>query len=215
MLAGTDRWCVVNADWTQLALPKQEFDHAITDPPYDARTHSRARSLKGGGSDIDIDIDFDVLDVGVAAPAMLQLAKRWFLAFCSLEMLGSYREALGDAHLRSGIWDRPDGTPQISGDRPGQAAEGISVAHGPTQKRWNRGGKRGMWRCGVERQDRSGHPTQKPLGLMLEFDLRLHGPRRRHPRSVRWVRNDGRGGPAAWSSRRPDREEGTVRGLLP
>jgi DNA modification methylase len=64
------------------------------------------------------------------------------------------------------MWFRTDGTPQISSDRPAQGAEGIAVMHRPGVKlRWNSGGKRGVWVCGVERDNRQ-HPTQKPITLM-------------------------------------------------
>ena len=165
VVSGRAAWCVVEGDCRRILPTLSPVDHVITDPPYDERTHSRARSLKGGGSDIAI--DFDTLDVATVAPLMLRVTSRWLVAFCSLEMLGEYRTALGDSYLRSGIWDRPDGTPQISADRPGQAAEGIAIAHGPAKKRWNRSGTRGMWRCGVERVERHGHPTPKPIDLML------------------------------------------------
>lgn len=143
-------------------------EHVISDPPYDKRTHERARSLKGGGSDIAI--DFEHLESMTHVPLMLQVARRWSIAFCALEQLGEYQKAAGDlAWIRGGLWDRPDGTPQISGDRPAQGGEGIAVMHSPqTKKRWNAGGKRGTWRCGVDRSSVD-HPTCKPLKLMLEI----------------------------------------------
>jgi len=162
-------WTMHHGDCIEVmaSMAEKSVDHVITDPPYDSGTHDKARSLKDGGSDIAI--DFDVLDVSAAAPALMRITRRWCIAFCSLEMLGNYRAAWGANGVRSGVWDRPDGTPQISGDRPGQAAEGIAIGPGPEKKRWNRGGKRGMWRCGVERVERYGHPTPKPIGLMLEL----------------------------------------------
>ena len=146
------------------ALPK--VDAVITDPPYDERTHSRARSLKDGGSDIGIDFaplaDFRHLG------AMFAASSGWVLAFCALEQFGSYQKAAGpDRWMRAAVWDRPDGTPQISGDRPGQGAEGIAVMHSrETKPAWNGGGQRGLWRFPRNKLD-TGHPTTKPLPLMV------------------------------------------------
>lgn len=140
-------------------------DHVITDPPYDERTHTRARSLKDGGSDIPIDFAW-LTDMAHVAP-MLRVAGRWVVAFCAVEQIGAYKAAAGDeAWTRAGIWHRTDGTPQLSADRPAQAAEGIAIMHSlASKRRWNAGGNRGHWTSGVEREGRV-HPTQKPLGLI-------------------------------------------------
>jgi len=158
----------MQGDARQVLPSFPSVDHIVTDPPYNEETHTRARSLKGGGSDIEM--GFAYLSDFAFVLDMLQVSRRWVLAFCALEDFGKYKKRTSDKEwVRAGIWDRPDGTPQLSGDRPGQAAEGIAIMHRSGRKRWNRGGKRGMWRHGVERTDRSGHPTQKPLPLMIEL----------------------------------------------
>lgn len=161
-------WALVHGDCREVLPTLPELaDHCLTDPPYNAETHERARSLKDGGSDIPIDfaplVDFDHVRL------MLGVTRRWVVAFCAVEQLGDYKRAANGCWVRGATWDRPDGTPQLSSDRPAQAAEGIAVMHGSGIKlRWNSGGKRGMWRCGVERNDRN-HPTPKPVPLMLEL----------------------------------------------
>lgn len=146
-------------------LPALSADAVLTDPPYDERTHERARSLKDGGSDIAI--DFAALaDFGHVEP-LLAASGGWVVAFCALEQLGLYQQAAGPQRwMRAAIWDRPDGTPQISGDRPGQGAEGIAVMHSRKCKpTWNGGGERGLWRYPRNKED-TGHPTAKPVRLM-------------------------------------------------
>jgi site-specific DNA-methyltransferase (adenine-specific) len=142
-----------------------KVDAVVTDPPYDERTHSRARSLKNGGSDIGI--NFDWLSNFDHVEAMLQKSSGWVIAFCSLEQLGAYQAAAGDKRwMRAAIWDRPNGTPQISGDRPAQGAEGIAVMHSrDTKPKWSGGGTRGCWRYQINR-DKYDHPTIKPCALM-------------------------------------------------
>lgn len=140
-------------------------DAVITDPPYDERTHSRARSLKGGGSDIAIDFA-PLQNFGHLEP-MFAASAGWVIAFCALEQLGLYQAVAGpERWMRAAVWDRPDGTPQISGDRPGQGAEGIAIMHSrDTKPAWNGGGQRGLWRYPRNKED-TGHPTPKPVPLM-------------------------------------------------
>jgi DNA modification methylase len=150
-----------------------QVDHVITDPPYDEATHDGARRHEGGrsssgGTIQSIAIDFDPLDVATTMPALLGICRRWLLAFCSLEMLGDYKRAGADAWVRAGVWDRLDGAPQFSGDRPAQGAEGIAIMHGPARKAWNGGGHRASWSYPVVKVGRA-HPTQKPEPLMLEL----------------------------------------------
>lgn len=163
---GKRNWCVIEGDNSKIVPALPLVDHVVSDPPYNASTHANARSLKDGGSDIGIDFE-PIEPSGILT--LLGAARRWIIAFCALEDLGMYAQMAGRLWVRAGIWDRPDGTPQLSADRPGQAAEGIAIMHSSdTKKEWNSGGKRGMWRHGVERVERH-HPTPKPLPLMLEL----------------------------------------------
>lgn len=156
-------------------LPDRAVAHVITDPPYDQRTSEGARrSAWKGGKGIDREgrfIGFDGLhSVAAVVGESLRIADRWCLWFCALEQLGSYREASGDAWIRAGLWDRLNGAPQFTGDRPAQACEGIAIAHRRGKKRWHGGGKRGVWTSCVEKDARTiGHETPKPLPLMLSL----------------------------------------------
>jgi site-specific DNA-methyltransferase (adenine-specific) len=177
VIAGEKLWHVEKSDALDLlmAIGPMGAQHIICDPPYDARTHERARSLKDGGSNIDI--HFNPLSDFSFVPVMLDVAQRWVIAFCALEQLGDYKKAAGEeAWTRAGVWVRTNGTPQISGDRPAQGGEGIAIMHSTRTKRaWNGGGSRGTWTCGIEKQDRH-HVTQKPLDLMLELILAFTEP---------------------------------------
>lgn len=169
VLAGRSRYAAVLGDGFALAAAMDDGAVGIIlgDLPYDERTHTRARSLKDGGSDIDI--DFATLPpVPSFLPSLLQCSARWVLCFCAMEQLGEYKAAAGDAAwVRSGVWVRTNGTPQISSDRPAQGAEGIAIMHRPTtKKRWNGGGKRGAWTGPRDDDPTRKHPTKKPLWLM-------------------------------------------------
>lgn len=180
VLAGRARWSVTHAPWEEVlpTLATQSVAHVVSDAPYSAQTHDGARTLWRRGARwrspakaeaaSRIAIDFDPLSDVRWFPEGLRVARRWVMTFCELEQLGEYREAAGAAWIRAGIWHRTDGTPQLSGDRPAQGAEGIAMAHGPERTRWNCRGRRGVWTYGVEREDRW-HPTPKPLPLMLDL----------------------------------------------
>jgi DNA modification methylase len=153
-------WCGDCRDVLPTLAP---VDHVITDPPYDAQTHAGARTGADGG--VPIEMGFAPLDAPVMVPLFASIARRWTIAFCSLEMLGKYRELAGETWVRGGFWRKPDGAPQFTGDRPGQPGEGIAFMHSKGKKRWNGGGNHAYYEFGVERFMRA-HPTQKPEPLM-------------------------------------------------
>lgn len=169
VLTGSARWCVLHGEHeVALAdLPPRSFDHAITDPPYDARTHKNAVTGAAGASERGVSFAA-IADHAVTARALLHHARRWAIAFCTLEDIASYVRGAGDAWVRAGVWDRIAPTPQLTGDRPGVAVDGIAIMHGrDVSKRWNRGGGAGIWRCRPATGDaRPDHPTPKPEALM-------------------------------------------------
>lgn len=170
VLEGRARWCVIHGDNADVLpmLPDKSVAHVITDPPYDSKTHSGARCGAIGSM---LGVPFDHLESAAGnAKMLLRLASRWTVAFCSLEQLGEYRDGAEKAWVRAGVWDKINPSPQLTGDRPGQAVEGIAIMHAPGNKRWNGGGDAAIWRCAPDRgADRPEHPTPKPVPLMLEL----------------------------------------------
>lgn len=171
VILGEARYACILGDGFALAREMGDagltVDLTLGDPPYDKRTHERARSLKGGGSDIDI--DFDALPpVDTFLPALLGCSKRWTILFCAIEQIGEYATVAGpEQWIRSGVWVRTNGTPQISSDRPAQGAEGIAIMHSTTvKKRWNGHGNRGAWTGPICKDPTRKHPTKKPPWLM-------------------------------------------------
>lgn len=158
----------------------------VADPPYESEAHTLQRRVKRGGNAQVAREDGRVAYVeplsfeplseetrsGVARQ-MARVARRWVVVFCQVEASQKWRAALEGAGLvyrRTGVWVKPDGMPQYSGDRPGMGYESIVIAHRPGRSSWNGGGRHGVWtfnKIGPEDHDRTGHETQKPLDLML------------------------------------------------
>lgn len=184
-------------------LSDGSVDHVITDPPYTARstkarTNRRAAAATGTGGDAGIAAGVGAWDAAILAEfarECLRVSRRWVIIFCELESLGTFAAMPG--FIRSGIWDRHS-TPQITGDRPAQPAEGLAFLHADPagvppcehcgcegliedvpcgmallhregRKRWNGGGKRGIWRHPVTRGAQRLHPAQKPGNLILDL----------------------------------------------
>ena len=148
-------------------IPDKSIDLVLTDPPYDKETH------KGGRFNEEIrfgNVSFECIDVIPLIDIFLKKAKKWVIVFTSVENLGLIRIAYPEEYIRGGIWDRIVNSPQISGDRPAQAVEGIAVLHNKGKKEWNGGGKAGIWRNYVERGKKQ-HETQKPLELIRKLVL--------------------------------------------
>jgi site-specific DNA-methyltransferase (adenine-specific) len=190
---GAADWRVVLGDCLDpvsglASLPDKSVDHVISDPPYEAEAHTLQRRTKstfvGSATSGEATgmlpaikpISFAPLthEIRVAAAAeMARVARRWIIVFCQAEAVQAWREALeagGAVYKRACVWIKPDGQPQLTGDRPGMGYESIVAAHAPGRSRWNGGGKHGVYRffkqaandstAGVE------HPTRKPEPLM-------------------------------------------------
>lgn len=183
-------------------LEDLSVDHYIGDPPYSENVHRLSRrgltdykERKGAGARDrrTRDLGFDHLTPEVRAAMAMQIkrvTRRWALVYCDLEGFPGWKvdlEAAGMEYVRCGIWHKLGSTPQLTGDRPGNAVEAVVIAHQtkpngkPMRKRWNGRGKHAWWDQPEETVvwehpivlDRGHdglrvHTTQKPLSLLLE-----------------------------------------------
>lgn len=144
--------------------------HTLTDAPYSPRTHANAKTLRGGEGAKTL-IDFASADF-MSIREILALAnpERWTINFTDHVYAAMFELMPPDGmrHMRTAAWVKPDGTPQLTGDRPAQAHESIAILHPPSAAEWNSGGKRGVWTHGVER-DIPWHSTPKPVPLLMEL----------------------------------------------
>ncbi len=161
-----------------LAIAEGIVDHVITDPPYSKRTQDNIRAGKRTRDNISVStaLDFAPADNEKRqrwASWIATATRRWAVVFSDHEGSVEWGKALeraGLVYVRTAIWVRKGGAPQMTGDRPAQGHECIVLAHKGRGMRWNAHGKFGRYEANVLRDDSRVHDTQKPInGLMLDI----------------------------------------------
>lgn len=151
----------------------------LTDPPYTKRVHDGARSNRrlpqirrdhGGGPMRPIDFE-SISDEDLAAcfAQMAGATRRWLIATTAFEHAARlYANPPGGMKpIRVGAWVKTNPMPQLSGDRPGQGWEAISISHAPERCWWNGGGRPATYIGPSEHG--SEYPTQKPTWLISQI----------------------------------------------
>ena len=144
--------------------------HVITDPPYDAATHAGAQGA-GGKRPAGELVDFAPITAVEIADVLSRAApRRWVVATVDYRHIQPLqdRPPLGLRFVRFGVWVKPDGAPQFTGDRPAQGWEAVAILHAEGNAlRWNSGGDRAVWT--VPRARPANHPTEKPIALVRQW----------------------------------------------
>jgi site-specific DNA-methyltransferase (adenine-specific) len=144
---------------------------ALTDPPYSARTHNGARTLAGGGDPRKLIhfAPFSEEDLRRVVVECGRICPRWTLTFCDWRHIGAL-DVLPPPGLSFdcfGIWNKPNGAPAFDGRGPVPGWEALAILHrSGLTRRWNGGGRRGVFTCNVEHGE---HPTTKPQTLLREL----------------------------------------------
>jgi len=138
-----------------------KVDAVITDPPYDAKTHNGHLSNAADRQELG----FSMLeDFGGMVDSLVAKSERWVLMTCATSHALEAQQR--DDFIRLGVWIKPNGAPQFTGDRPGTGWEAVAIFHRKGRKQWNGGGHHAVWTHNIE----SGmHPTQKPIGLVSRW----------------------------------------------
>lgn len=193
VLSGEAQWVVLEADCAEVLpiLPDGSVDVTLTDPPYEAEAHTlqrRVKRPKAGDSPWSIGTNdrrgtvvealafppITEAERNSAAHEYARLTRRWCVVFCQIEAAMRWQEALvsaGMARRRIGVWVKPDGQPQLSGDRPGMGFESIVFTHARGRSRWHGGGRVAVFTCNkfIPGDGPNVHPTQKPRPLLMEL----------------------------------------------
>lgn len=164
----------------------QSIDAVITDPPFDARTHSMARSnrtdmvgqraLSGSSS-----VRFESIDHDGQLALFAELgrvSRSWVVSNAATDTAFRFQVEQPPPGLRLllvGAWVKTNPMPIISADRPAMGWEPIVYLHRDDVKpTWNGGGRAGNYVMPTSQG--SGHPTQKPLDMVRDFVQRFTDP---------------------------------------
>lgn len=152
-------------------LPAGVVDLVLTDPPYAEQTHAGARTGDWSKETRAL-VDFAPIssaDLRAIIESLALACRAWLVATMDLRHTAEFMKEppAGWRFVRFGAWVKPNGTPQFTGDRPGQGWESVCVLHREgVPMRWNGGGRTAVWtHCKVA----SDHPTGKPLPLFREL----------------------------------------------
>jgi len=167
-------------------MEDRSVDCVITDPPYDERTHTMARSecvgAPAGGrvmSGAKATFRAYTHDEQLALFAELgRIARRWVVSTLATDTAFRFEVDVPPAGLRLlrvGAWIKTNPMPIYSGDRPAMGWEPIAYLHRDDAKpTWNGGGHAGNY-VGPTAQ-RTGHPSAKPLPMVAEWVRRFTDP---------------------------------------
>ncbi len=152
------------------SLADGEAAVCISDPPYSAQTHKGAQTGTDGGVQL---VHFDPVTVEGLSAVLAEAARvtrTWFIGTLDWRHTAAFAEAppTGWKFVRFGVWVKPDGAPQFTGDRPGPGWESLCFMHRdvPGRMKWHGGGRSSAW---VHKVARGDHPTQKPLPLVADW----------------------------------------------
>lgn len=145
-------------------LPDGCVDVAVTDPPYGEQTHLGARTGTGNAVLVTFNSISEATFLDLCRESV-RVAKRWVVMTCEWRHAAKLEES-GLPLVRLGVWHKPNGAPQFTGDRPGTGWEAVAILHREGKKRWNGGGHHAVW---VANKISGEHPTQKPLALVRKW----------------------------------------------
>lgn len=157
-------------------LPGLQVDHVISDPPYEDELHNAmGRIRRNDGREMVQDLGFDGVNASRAdiASACVSASAGWVILFTLAEGVRAWRDDLQAAKAKwdtTCFWVKPDSSPRFNGQGPARAAECfVTCWAGTGSRKWNGGGKRGLYTHCVNVGRQGEHPTEKPIPLMVEI----------------------------------------------
>ena len=154
-----------------------KVDHVFSDPPYEDELHNAmGRIRRNDGREMVQSLGFDGINASrqAVAEAVVNVSDGWAILFTLAEGVRAWRDVIQAA---GGKWDttlawvKPDASPRFNGQGAARGFEcAVTAWCGKGYRRWNGGGKRGVFTHCVNGPARHGtHPTEKPVALMSEL----------------------------------------------
>lgn len=157
-------------------LGNLSVDHIVSDPPYEDELHkAMGRIRRNDGQKMADDLGFD--GINALRPEISRLcverAAGWVILFTLAEGVRAWRDTLQAADAKwdtTCFWVKPDASPRFNGQGPARGAECfVTCWAGKGHRKWNAGGKRGVYTHNVKTGRQGEHPTEKPVSLMMEI----------------------------------------------
>lgn len=163
-------------DCMEIMASLSSVDHVISDPPYEDELHKAiGRIRRNDGRDMIDDLGFDGINSSRSevASACVGIANGWAILFTLAEGVRAWRDDLQAAGAKYDTclaWVKPDASPRFNGQGAARGFEcAVTCWCGPGYRKWNGGGKRGVFTHCVNTNRQGEHPTEKPVPLMMEL----------------------------------------------
>lgn len=159
-------------------LAELTVDHVISDPPYEDELHAavgKINRIRNDGRRTVDDLNFGGVNAarGDIARQCVETSTGWVILFTLAEGVRAWRDDLQAAGAKwdtTCFWIKPDSSPRFNGQGPARGAECfVTCWAGTGYRRWNAGGKRGIYTHCVNTGRQGEHPTEKPVPLMAEI----------------------------------------------
>lgn len=166
-----------HGDCLEVMKSLQPVSHVISDPPYEDELHkAMGRIRRNDGREMVDSLGFDGVNSSRAdiAKAVVGISSGWAILFTLAEGVRAWRDELQACNAKYDTclaWVKPDSTPRMNGQGAARGFEcAVTAWCAPGYRRWNAGGKRGVYTHLTNQRDRDGrHPTEKPIPLMREL----------------------------------------------
>lgn len=163
-------------DCREVLPSRADIKHVITDPPYEDELHKAMGSIRrNDGREMVQDLGFDGINAtrDEIAAALVAASNGWLIIFTLAEGVRAWRDPMQAAGAKwdtTLAWIKPDASPRFNGQGAARGFEcAVTAWCGTGYRKWNGGGKRGVYTHCVNTGRQGEHPTEKPLPLMADI----------------------------------------------
>lgn len=158
-------------------LPRLEkASHVVCDPPYEDELHEAiGRIRRNDGREMIQELGFAGVNASREdfAKLIVEASSGWAIVFTLAEGVRAWRDPMQAAGAKwdtTLAWVKPDASPRFNGQGAARGFEcAVTAWCGPGYRKWNGGGKRGVYTHCVNAGRQGEHPTEKPLPLMRDI----------------------------------------------